>query len=56
MENFAAPARPIVARMIEAADANPERAIAFQGAPGANSHVAVREVFPEGLPLPCFSF
>jgi prephenate dehydratase len=56
MENFAAPARPIVARMIEAAAAAPERAVAFQGAPGANSHIAALEAFPDGLPLPCFSF
>ena len=56
MENFAAPARPIVAAMTEAAAREPERAVAFQGAPGANSHVAVEETFPEGLPLPCFSF
>ena len=56
MENFAAPARPIVSAMAEAAAAAPERAVAFQGAPGANSHVAALEVFPDGLPLPCFSF
>jgi prephenate dehydratase len=56
MENFAAPARPIVAAMTEAAARAPERAVAFQGAPGANSHVAVEETFPDGLPLPCFSF
>jgi len=56
MENFAAPARPIVARMTEAAAAAPERAVAFQGAPGANSHVAATEAFPDGLPLPCFDF
>ena len=56
MENFAAPARPIVAEMTEAAAREPERAVAFQGAPGANSHVAVEETFPNGLPLPCFSF
>ncbi|WP_085811031.1 prephenate dehydratase [Sphingomonas sp. TZW2008] len=56
MENFAAPARPIVARMADAAAAAPERAVAFQGAPGANSHVAAVEAFPDGLPLPCFSF
>ena len=56
MENFAAPARPIVAAMIEQAAAAPERAVAFQGAPGANSHIAVLEAFPDGLPLPCFSF
>ena len=56
MENFAAPARPIVADMIARASAEPARAVAFQGAPGANSHIAVREAFADGLPLPCFSF
>jgi prephenate dehydratase len=56
MENFAAPARPIVARMTDAAAADPGRAISFQGAPGANSHIAVLEAFPDGLPLPCFDF
>ncbi|OWK30038.1 prephenate dehydratase [Sphingomonas dokdonensis] len=56
MENFAAPARPIVASMVAAAAAAPDRAVAFQGAPGANSHVAVSEAFPDALPLPCFSF
>lgn len=56
MENFAAPARPIVERMTQAALAEPNRAVAFQGAPGANSHMAALEAFPTGLPLPCFSF
>lgn len=56
MESFAAPARPIVARMTEAARVHPERAVAFQGAPGANSHVAALQAFPDGLPLPCFDF
>jgi prephenate dehydratase len=56
MENFAAPARPIVARMIEQAAAHPDRAVAFQGAPGANSHIAALQAFPDGLPLPCFDF
>lgn len=56
MEQFAAPAQPIVARMAAAAAADPSRAVAFQGAPGANSHVAVTEAFPDALALPCFSF
>ncbi len=56
MENFAAPARALVAEMTEQAARAPERAVAFQGAPGANSHIAVREAFPDGLALPCFSF
>ncbi len=56
MKNFPAPAQPIVARMVATAAEAPERTVAFQGAPGANSHVAVQEAFPEALPLPCFSF
>ncbi|WP_425228814.1 prephenate dehydratase [Sphingomonas sp.] len=56
MESFPAPARALVAAMTAAAAAAPERAVAFQGAPGANSHVAVAQAFPEGLPLPCFDF
>ncbi|MBA4760726.1 prephenate dehydratase [Sphingomonas sp.] len=56
MDNFAAPARPIVERMTQAALAEPKRAVAFQGAPGANSHMAALEAFPTGLPMPCFSF
>ena len=56
MDSFAAPARPIVARMIEQAAAAPERAVAFQGAPGANSHIAALQAFPDCLPLPCFDF
>ena len=42
--------------MREAAAREPDRTVAFQGAPGANSHVAVSEAFPAALPLPCFSF
>ena len=56
MDSYAAPALPIVERLTEAAARAPESAVAFQGAPGANSHVAVGEAFPEALPLPCFSF
>ena len=55
MENYAAPARSLVATL-SAAAAAPERAVAFQGAPGANSHVAVTEAFPDALALPCFDF
>jgi prephenate dehydratase len=56
MQNYPEPARALVAQMINACEAQPERAVAFQGAPGANSHMAVAQCFPEGLPLPCFSF
>ncbi len=56
MDQYPAPARPLVAAMTQAAAAAPERTIAFQGAPGANSHVATLEAFPDGLPLPCYDF
>ncbi len=56
MNRYPAPARPLVARMEAAAAEDPLRAISFQGAPGANSHIAVEEAFPGGLALPCFSF
>ncbi|MFO1240455.1 MAG: prephenate dehydratase [Sphingomonadaceae bacterium] len=56
MENYPAPARPLVAAMIAESAADPERAVAFQGAPGANSHIAVQQAFPDGIALPCFSF
>jgi prephenate dehydratase len=56
MENYPAPAQPIVARMIADAAADPMRAVAFQGAPGANSHIAANEALPGCLPLPCFAF
>jgi prephenate dehydratase len=49
-------AQTLVDRMAAAAAADPARAVAFQGAPGAYSHQAVREAFPDRLPLPCPSF
>ena len=49
-------AQALVDRMVEAATADPSRAVAFQGAPGAYSHQAVREAFPDRLPLPCAGF
>jgi prephenate dehydratase len=30
--------------------------IAFQGEPGANSHIAIAEAFPDATPLPCATF
>ncbi len=42
--------------MTRAVAADPARAMAFQGAPGANSHRAALEYAPDCLPLPCFSF
>ncbi|HSI42531.1 MAG TPA: prephenate dehydratase [Xanthobacteraceae bacterium] len=32
------------------------RNVAFQGEPGANSHIACREAFPDYVPLPCATF
>ena len=54
--SFPAPALAMVERMQAAAAAEPARAIAFQGSPGANSHRAAGEAAPDYLPLPCFSF
>ena len=56
METYPAPARALVARMAEAAATDPGRAVAFQGAPGANSHIAAMQAFPDALALPCFDF
>jgi len=56
MESYPLPAREIVARMAAEATADPARALAFQGAPGANSHIAAIGYRADCLPLPCFSF
>jgi len=56
MDSFAAPALALVEQMHQAAATDPGAAIAFQGAPGANSHRAALEWNPGCLPLPCFSF
>ncbi len=56
MHSFPAPALAIVETMRAAAAKQPERAIAFQGSPGANSHRAATEAAADYLPLPCFSF
>jgi prephenate dehydratase len=56
MDGYAAPAQALVDTMLTAAARDPARAVAFQGAPGAYSHQAVREAFPDAAPLPCFSF
>jgi prephenate dehydratase len=54
--SFPAPAHAMVEAMQAAASADPARAVAFAGAPGANSHRAALEMRPGCLPLPCFSF
>ena len=56
MESFPAPALALVEQMRDAAALDPARAVAFQGAPGANSHRAALECAPGCLPLPCYSF
>ena len=56
MHSYPPAALALVNRYAAAAVADPARAIAFQGAPGANSHRALCEFDPQALPLPCFSF
>ena len=56
MHSYPQPAEALVETMTRAAQAEPSRAVAFQGAPGANSHRAALEFAPDCLPLPCFSF
>lgn len=56
MESYPAPARRLVEQMTQEALADSVRSIAFQGAPGANSHRAALSYRPDCLPLPCFSF
>ena len=53
MNSYPAPALALVAQLTAAAD--PALAVAFQGAPGANSHRAASEALPAAHPLPCFS-
>ncbi|MDX3900720.1 MAG: prephenate dehydratase [Sphingobium sp.] len=56
MENYPLPALTLVTQMSEKAAADPARAISYQGAPGANSHLAALGYAPDCLPLPCFAF
>ncbi|MCF8707342.1 prephenate dehydratase [Rhizorhapis sp. SPR117] len=56
MENYPLPARRLVEEMTAKAAADTARAIAYQGAPGANSHLAALGFAPDCIALPCFSF
>ncbi|TYC89370.1 prephenate dehydratase [Novosphingobium sp. BW1] len=56
MSSYPKPALAQVSSMSDAAVAAPDRAVAFQGAPGCNSHRAALEYDAQCLPLPCFSF
>lgn len=56
MSSYPPRADALVTEMATRADTDPANAVAFQGAPGAYSHQAVRELFPHAAPLPCASF
>jgi prephenate dehydratase len=56
MSRYPPPAEALVRDMVARAAADPARAVAFQGAPGAYSHQAVRELFPDRIALPSASF
>jgi prephenate dehydratase len=56
MASYSASAQRLVDQMSAAAFAEPARALAFQGAPGANSHIAAGEFDPAALPLPSYAF
>ncbi|WP_068085775.1 prephenate dehydratase [Novosphingobium rosa] len=56
MHSYPAPALIQVKTLTDTAEADPRRAMAFQGAPGCNSHRAALDFDPECAPLPCFSF
>jgi prephenate dehydratase len=56
MNVYPQPAIALVGEMETAALAQPELAVALQGAPGCNGHRAALEYDGGCLPLPCFSF
>lgn len=56
MRKFPQPALALVDAMRAAAAIDPDRAIAFGGAPGSNSHQATMAYAPQALPLPCYGF
>lgn len=56
MASYSASAQRLVDQMAAAALAAPARAMAFQGAPGANSHLAAHEYDAGALPLPSYAF
>lgn len=56
MDSFPQNALAMVQKMTDSAAAESHKAVAFQGAPGANSHLAALQYDPECLPVPCFSF
>ncbi len=56
MQSYSPIAQAKVAEFETRAAANPDGALSFQGAPGANSHLAAAEFDAGALPLPCFAF
>jgi prephenate dehydratase len=56
MESYPKLALALVGDLANTAAKAPAGAISFQGAPGANSHLAALEYDAACLPLPCFSF
>ncbi|MEZ5710819.1 MAG: prephenate dehydratase [Blastomonas sp.] len=56
MHSYPETARAVIAQMAAEAEADPARAMAFQGAPGANSHIAAMQFAPDALAMPCMSF
>lgn len=56
MDSYPNNALKQVEEMAGKALADPGRAVAFQGAAGANSHLAALEYDGDCLPMPCFSF
>ena len=56
MHSYPTPALIQVKSLTDIALSDSARAVAFQGAPGCNSHRAALEYAPDCLPLPCFAF
>ena len=56
MQNYPESAARLVDELAQAAEKTPETAVAFQGAPGAYSHQAAREMAAGAPTLPCLSF
>lgn len=56
MSSYPPLADALVRDMVARAATEPAAAIAFQGAPGAYSHQAVRELYPAAAALPCAAF
>ena len=56
MQSYSPLAQAKVTEYETRAAANPAAALSFQGAPGANSHLAAGQFDAAALPLPCFAF